>query len=112
METKRFRLRLLISQARLGEKPLETWRAELRAGSTASALGAPLPGTTSSPPLGSLVPEGERAPGASARGLNQLRGGGSGGARDSVCTGMVSCFPPKAGMWERGAVRAFGRGEE
>lgn len=40
METKRFRLRLLISQARLGEKPLETRRAELCAGSTAEVLGA------------------------------------------------------------------------
>lgn len=46
METKRFRLRLLISQARLGEKPLETRGAELCTGSTAE--GAPLPGTTSS----------------------------------------------------------------
>lgn len=41
METKRFRLHLLISQTRLREKPLETQRLELYLGSTANVLGSP-----------------------------------------------------------------------
>lgn len=43
METKRFRLRLLISRAGLGEKPLEIQRAELEPGSTADVLGSASP---------------------------------------------------------------------
>lgn len=52
METKRFRLRLLISQARLGEKPLET-EGELSWVQAALPMCCPLPGSTS---LLSLVP--------------------------------------------------------
>ena len=58
METKRFRLRLLISQARLGKKPLETQRAELCMGSTAAVLGLPPPWHPAFTAPVSLVPKG------------------------------------------------------
>lgn len=71
MGTKRFRLRLLISRARLGEKPLETWRAELCA---ANIAGLPLPSIQPSRLQTRWCQRVARHRGARARDLNQEGG--------------------------------------
>lgn len=114
METKRFRLRLLISQACLGE----TRRAELCTGSTATVLGLPPPWHPAFTAPDSLVPKDGRAPGCLCQGFKST-------SRQSVarsgwelrgavfCTPWaVGCFSPKAEMWERGcACVCVGRSE-
>lgn len=120
METKRFGLRLLISQALLGEKSLETRRAELCRG---CVLGLPPPWHPAFATCYSLVPKGGQAQGARAGDVNHPAGDGRPGAGGrsrvecSVCTGATSHHCPPArevgkGLWGCACVgRSKPRGE-